>query len=79
MVRMATRTKQHELARAILDDWEKVAPNDPAMRRMNVEVRVMTGDLTGAVFAARGINEPAVQKLRQFALDEIEKLLKKER
>jgi len=79
MANAASRTKQYDLARAILADWEKLDPKDPALHRRRTNVSLFAGDFTGAVeAAAKAPNDPEVQIMRRQALEQIDLFLKRQ-
>jgi serine/threonine protein kinase len=80
MARIAAKNKQFDLAKAILTDWEALAPKDPVLHRIRADILFQSGDLTGAVMSATRLpNDAEIQEMKKIALDLLDEFVKKQK
>jgi hypothetical protein len=80
MAHVAVQAGDFNLARAIAMDWAKTVPDDKAAHGRRALLLFKSGDFIGAAeSAAKAPDDPAAQKVRKEALDQIEMFLKKQR
>jgi tetratricopeptide (TPR) repeat protein len=81
LVRTALLAGDHDLARSLVADWERLAPDDLRPRRLRAQVEFLTGAYALALKAAdqvlaRKADDAEARFYRTRALDELRKLVK---